>query len=310
MIKTARYNWHKTLVGIGLLAFCCLFVVPPAQAITPLPEPDPIPGSFGVAATKTQPAPTQGARISTPSDGASFNDSTVTVTGICPKGLLVQLYDNGVMVGAVMCETGSFSIEISLFAGVNELKALVYDDLDQAGPESNVVKVTYTDLNLSAFGDLVTLTSSYGRRSAPAGNVLQWPLQLNGGVGPYAFSIDWGDGTKLELKSQSLAGLVTIAHTYARAGIYHLNVTVTDSNGVSAFLQLVAVASGKVDVAAAPAGDTATREVGPGKTKVLWWPTAVLFVLLVPTYWLGRRSQLVTIRGKMLRERDDYEKRQ
>ena len=52
------------------------------------------------------------------------------------------------------------------FAGTNELKAIVYDDLEQAGPESNIATVTYTDTNLTRFGELITLTSNYGRRSA------------------------------------------------------------------------------------------------------------------------------------------------
>ena len=154
----------------------------------------------------------------------------------------------------------------------------------------------------TAFGALITLTSSYGRRSAPAGSELSWPLQLSGGTGPYAFSIDWGDGSTAELKSQSLAGLVTISHVYKKAGIYQVNIKVTDSNGVSAFLQVIAVASGKVDAATSTTSnsDTAATTV----TKVLWIPAAIALLLLLPTYWLGRRSQLVSIRNKMLKERD------
>src|SRR5690606_17035382 len=105
--------------------------------------------------------------------------------------------------GAVMCENGSFSVQVSLFAGTNELKALVYDELHQAGPESAVVSVEYTDTQFTAFGQLVTLTSNFGRRSAAAGTQLVWPLQLSGGTGPYAFSVDWGDATDTQLMSQS-----------------------------------------------------------------------------------------------------------
>ena len=45
---------------------------------------------------------------------------------------------------------------------------------------------------------------------------------------------------------------MTISHTYKKAGIYQVNVKVSDVNGVSAFLQVVAVASGKVDAVATP----------------------------------------------------------
>ncbi len=306
MTRTLRKSalWVlPTTVGVHLLA---LFVfVQPASAINQIPTPPPIPGSYGLAATKTQEAPTSAATITTPGNGASFGNSPITVSGICTTGLLVQVYNNGVMVGSVMCTNNSFSLQASLFAGANEFTAIMYDDLEQAGPTSNIVTVNYTDSTITAFGQMITLTSSYGRRSAPSGSELSWPLQLTGGMGPYAFSLDWGDGSSAELKSQSLAGLVTIAHTYKKAGIYQVNVKVTDVNGVSAFLQVVAVSSGKVDGAAAGVGDT-KNTTGTTKTEILWIPAAVGLVLLLPAYWLGRRSQIVSLHNKMLKERDAY----
>ena len=295
----------QLLAGLSLAIVSLLVVSSATRAITPLPTPDPKPGGYGLEATKTQAPPTMGATITTPANGASFSTSPITVNGLCPQGLLVQVYNNGVMVGSVMCENGSFSVEVSLFAGTNELKAIVYDDLEQAGPESNIATVTYTDTNFTRFGELITLTSNYGRRSAANNTQLEWPLQLSGGTGPYAFSIDWGDGTELQLLSQSLSGLVSIAHIYKKAGIYQVNVKVTDTNGVSAFLQVIAVSSGEADQAVAAAEDDGAAK--QGKPVVLWAPTVVLLLLLLPTYWLGRRSQMVTIRRKMLKERDKYQ---
>lgn len=270
-----------------------------------------MPGSFGLAATKTQAPPTQGATISTPGNGSSFNNSPITVTGICPTGLLVQVYNNGVMVGAVVCTNGSFSLQVSLFPGKNDLSVTVYDDLGQAGPSSNTVTVTYTDTSFSAFGQSITLTSSYGRRSAAANSQLDWPLQLSGGTSPYAFSIDWGDGTPSQLKSQALAGLVTISHTYKKAGIYQVNIRVTDKNGLSAFLQVIAVANGKVDSSTTPTTPNTSGNTAATKPpQILWIPIIVLLLLLPTSYWLGRRSELIIIRNKMLHDRDKYEKEQ
>ena len=295
------------MIGMCLLA---LFTgAKQASAITPLPTPAPKPGSYGVEATKTQPPPTQGATITTPGNGSSFANSPITVNGICPKDLLVQVYNNGVMVGAVVCKGGSFSLQVSLFSGTNELSAIVYDELDQAGPTSNIVTVTYNDTRFTAFGALVTLTSSYGRRSAPVGTSLSWPLQLSGGTGPYAFSIDWGDGSKPELKSQALGGVVTIAHTYKKAGIYQVNITVTDVNGVSAFLQVIAVSSGKVDGATSGSSDSTDASKTAPKPEILWIPTIISLILQIPAFWLGRRSQLVSLRNKMLKERDSYKEK-
>ncbi len=287
----------------GLIVMAVIAFPGTGRAIEALPTPAPQAGGYGLEATKKQAPPTLGATIVSPGSGASFSSSPITVSGVCPKGLLVQIYDNDVMVGAVMCTTGSFSIEVSLFAGTNELKAIVYDDLYQAGPISNIVTITFTDTNFTRFGDLITLTSSYGRRSAANKTSLAWPLQLSGGMGPYAFSIDWGDGTEPQLLSQSFAGLVTIAHTYKKAGIYQVNVNAADTNGVKAFLQVIAVSNGE----ATDATTTNKIEATEAKTTVLWTPTIIAFLLLLPTYWLGRRSQLVTIRHTLIKERDRYE---
>ena len=301
MVNKIRFSAQWVLpVFIGaILLTLFVFVRPTGAVINQIPDPDPKPGSYGLQATKTQPAPEIGATITTPGNGGSFTTSPITVTGICPSGLLVEVYNNNVMVGSVMCVNGSFSIQVSLFAGVNELSVSVYDDLDQMGPPSNVITVNYTDTRFTAFGSLITLTSAYGRRSAPAGSELSWPLQLSGGTGPYAFSIDWGDGSASELKSQTLAGLVTILHTYKKAGIYQVNVKVTDVNGVSAFLQVVALGNGKVE---AVPENIETRVV----TQILWIPAAIALALLVPTYWLGRRSQIVSLRNKMLKDQENY----
>lgn len=296
------------VVGVCLLAL--IVSSQQAEAINALPTPEPKPGSYGLEATKTQPAPTQGATITTPGNGASFSTSPTRVNGICPNGLLVQVYNNGVMVGSVMCAGGSFGLDVSLFAGANELTAIVYDDIDQAGPVSNTVTVNYADTRLTAFGTLITLTSSYGRRSAAAGTALSWPLQLSGGTGPYAFSIDWGDGATPELKSQPFTGVLTIAHPYKKAGIYQVNIKVTDVNGVSAFLQVIALANGKVDgSAASSSSSTDPNSQAAAQSAVLWVPTAVSLLLLPPSYWLGRRSQMVSLRSKMLKERDSYEEK-
>ena len=306
MVSIIRFNAQQVIpviIGICLLVFAIL--TPAASAITPLPTPAPKPGSFGLEATKKKAPPSQAATITTPGSGASFATSPITVNGICANGLLVQVYNNGVMVGAVMCVNGSFSMQVSLFAGINELSAIVYDELDQAGPVSNIVTVTYNNTSFTAFGSLLTLTSSYGRRAAPAGTQLTWPLQLTGGTGPYAFSIDWGDGSKPELKSHALAGVITIDHVFKKAGVYTVNITVTDVNGVSAFLQLVAVASGKVDGNGAAATD-ADKQNTP-KPEIMWVPTLLSLALLAPAFWLGRRSQLLSLRNKMLKERDAYQ---
>lgn len=288
-------NKHiKMILGVGLASFSMLVLMPlSASAINPLPIPPPGSGSYGLEATKRQPPPTTGATISIPGSGASFTTSPITVSGICPTGLLVQVYNNDVMVGSVMCTNGSFSLQVSLFQGENQITARVYDDLDQAGPLSNVATVNFNNANFSGFSSPVTLTSNFGRRGAAPGSTLTWPLQLSGGTGPYAFSIDWGDGTPPELKSQAAAGLVNLSHVFSKAGIYTVSIKVTDSQGATGFIQLVAVANGNVNAANTSSAPAATTT---GPAKVLWLPAAICLILLVPAYWLGRQSVIAAKR--------------
>lgn len=300
-----RFAALLTSLGVaGLVVLATPRAFAGGTALNPIPNPPPGSGSYGLEATKTQPPPTQGATITIPGNGASFTSSPITVGGLCPSGLLVQIYDNGVFAGAIDCKNGSFSLQVSLFSGQNDLTAGVFDDLGQAGPISNTVTVNYSNTSFVAFGALITLTSNYGRRSASPNTDLTWPLILSGGSGPYAFSIDWGDGKLPELKSQPSAGNVQIDHVYENPGIYHVTIRVTDVSGESAFLQVVAVANGK------PATTGSTDKSKPTTiTKVLWIPTLLAFVLLIPTYWLGRRSELVTLRQQLARDAARYQQK-
>ncbi len=298
-----RGSWGAVLLLGGLLALATsLPAYATAPTFNPIPPPPPAPGSYALVASKTEPAPTTAATISTPANGGSFTSSPITVSGLCTTGLLVEIYDNGVLVGAIDCTSGSFSLQVSLFTGQNDLLATQYDDLGQASPDSNTVTVSYNNASFSAFGALITLTSNYARRAADPGQTLTWPLQLSGGTGPYAFSINWGDGTKPDLKSQALAGEVDISHVYNQAGIYHVTVTVTDVNGVSAFIQLVAVANGKP----ASTNGSTSKPKTVTVTTVVWLPAVACMVLLLPTYWLGRRSQLVSLHKKLEKDMANY----
>jgi len=278
----------------------------PASAITPIPDPAPSADSYGIEAEKPQPPPTTTAAISTPNNGSSASSSPVTVSGLCTTGLLVQLYDNGVLAGSVMCTSGSFSLQVTLYTGQNDIYTIQYDNLSQASPQGNTITLNYNNASFSAFGTLVTLTSNYGRREANPGDTLTWPLQLSGGNGPYAFSIDWGDGSSPELLSQDQAGLVNISHVYGKSGVYKVVVRVADTNGVTAYLQLVAVADGQPASTGAGSGSSTKSTPTAQQTKVLWTPAAVAIFLLIPTYWLGRRSELVSLHRKLEKDMAKY----
>lgn len=300
--KCSLFARHAFAVVLLLLSFL-LFAPLQADAIQKI-EQGPKGESFGVEMTIPSPPPTQGATITTPSNGQSFSELPVRVSGICPQDLLVKILVNDVMAGSAFCTDGTFSLDVSLYTGQNDIQARVYDNLDQEGPVSNTVSVSFNNAQFSAFGTLITLTSNFARRAAAPGATLTWPLQLSGGSGPYALSINWGDGTPLELKSQSFAGAFDISHIYKNPGVYQVVIRVSDTNGVSAFLQVTAVATGSPT-----AGVTVDKDSGTGgitKTILLWQPAIILLLLAIPAFWLGRRYELSELRKQIERDAEKY----
>lgn len=236
--------------------------------------------------------PTRGATISQPANGAVFSSTPISVSGICPAGLLIKIFDNGVFVGSAVCSSsGSYSLQIDLFSGSNQLVARDFDALDQAGPDSPTTTVTFNDAQFKQFGSQLTLSSIYAERGAAPGSELDWPIIINGGNGPYAVSVDWGDGSS-SLISQSYPGGVTISHTYSHAGLYSVIVKASDKNGQQAFLQIVGQATGALQ-------SNTSSPSKPGsiiEKDIIWWPNLISLPLLLIAFWLGRRYQLNAFR--------------
>lgn len=285
-------------LAIGLFIATAVAVLGRPAAVHAVENPQS--GSTGLQGKISAPPPSTGATISLPRDGQSFSTLPVTVSGICPGDLLVKLFKNNVFAGSAQCKNGSFSIPIDLFGGRNELVARVYDALDQAGPDSNVVGVTFNDSTSVAL-NRVSLTSNYAKRGANTGVKLQWPITLSGGAGPYAISVDWGDGTPAELKSQEFPGIFTIEHAYESPGVYNIIVKATDKNGATAYLQLVGVGNGpltqddQTSNSTSKDGNSSTIT----KTRILWEPAAILMPLVMLTFWLGKKHELKTLKRKI-----------
>lgn len=260
-------------------------------------------GSIGIQGTITKTPPTQAATITTPSNGAVFTNVPITVNGICPANTVVKIFSNNVFVGSVFCNNGSYSVQINLFSGRNDLVARVYDSLDQAGPDSNVVSVTFNDAQFAAFGTRVTLSSVYAIRGAPPGQEFTWPITIAGGVGPYAVSVDWGDGSPTDLISQPNLGDLTIRHTYKNAGIYRVIIKVTDKNGTTAFLQVIGIATGATQNINGQGGAQTTVI-----KEIIWIPMLAMIPLIVAAFWAGRRNELFSIRKQLESTRRNQEK--
>ncbi len=259
-------------------------------------------GAVGITGTISAPPPTKGASITFPNNGQSFTTLPVTVTGLCPDGLLVKIFKNNVFSGSVDCTNGSYSLKIDLFTGTNDLVARVYDSLDQPGPDSSLVRVSFAD-NKEGAGSRVSVTSNYAKRGAFPKETLTWPIIISGGSGPYAVSVDWGDGKAADLFSQPFPGSFDIKHVYDSAGVYNIVVKVVDRDGVTAFLQLVGVGNGPLSQTGTNSsnGGTAASQPAGVKTKIIWQPAVAIFPFIISTFWLGKKYELHMLRKKISR---------
>lgn len=280
------------LVGVLLLGLSWA-----TQAAVPAVNPQS--GSVGLTGTVRGPAPTTGAVIVSPRTGAHVTSTPITVSGTCPPNTFVSILKNQVFAGATTCEDdGTFSLLIDLFAGSNELVARVSDALGQYGPNSNVVVVFYdvpaTGTTVSPLGRQLFLESAYYVLGVDPKQILTRTVTIVGGVGPYAMSWDWGDGSS-DLSSHAQEGPVSAGHAYERPGTYRVIVRVTDAVGNSAFLQLITVVNGPV----APYGATGGKGLGslPGGL-ITAWPLLGLALLMVGFFWLGQMRIMAKLRHK------------
>ena len=259
----------------------------------------------GVQGTISSPPPQTAATIVTPVSGRVYTSVPVTVSGLCTTGLLVKVFSNNIFVGSVQCVGGSYSLQIDLFSGQNDIVSRVYDALDQAGPDSSTVTVTFQDGQFAAFGQRISLSSTLAKLGANVGSNLSWPIILSGGTGPYAISVDWGDNSAASLQSQPFAGTFTISHAYEAAGIYRVIVKATDSTGAEAFLQLVGVGNGAVTQSTTSNG-SGSKGTGTVQTQYVWWPVLAVVPIMLAAFWIGKRYELSEIHKQIERQTEQY----
>lgn len=298
-MKNLLYTLGR-LVSVSLFVVGLSALVLPTSAFAAAPAAEnPQSGSMGVSGVIGSAPPTQGATITTPTNGQNFTNIPIRVAGLCPNGLLVKVFSNNVFMGSVTCVNGSYSIQIDLFSGRNDLVARVYDALDQAGPDSNIVRIEFNDQQFNPDGgQLLSLTSDFARRGANPKQTLVWPIILSGGTGPYAISIDWGDNKPTDLVSRQFPGSFDISHIYDQAGIYTITIKAVDKNGLTAYLQLVGIANGALT------SNTPTTDDEPTiitVTKVIWLPAALLLPLILIAFWLGRKYELSSLKKHLAR---------
>ncbi|HET7629757.1 MAG TPA: hypothetical protein VFK03_00115, partial [Candidatus Saccharimonadales bacterium] len=217
-------------------------------------HPGPEASSVGLTGTMPGKPPTVGAHITSPKSGKHFGETPVTVEGTCPKGTLVEIFKNNIFAGSTPCrDDGTFSIKIDLLIGTNSLTARVYDALNQAGPDSNKVTAYYdalppqagplSSLDFGADKQLLLNTDAVYRGVFP-GQELTIPIEVLGGVPPYAVNVQWGD-TANNIISRNNNNPFKSSHTYDKPGTYQITLQASDSQGRVAFLTVAAIVNGQ-----------------------------------------------------------------
>lgn len=294
------------------------------------------PADVTVHASVQGTAPSTAATIDAPTDGKVFSEQPITVSGTCPNQSYENLYRNGVFSGVANCTNGTYSIQTSLFSGVNELKVRDFSTTDEGGPWSNAVSVTYqipvsntapsksettNTISLNKTTDesqplVLTPKAAAAETASPlliksnftyqgyyTNETTNWPIDLEGGVGPYAVVADWGDGQQTTTTA-SQAGVISLQHTYTKAanGNYVVKFTVTDANGMQTVLQMIAIINDPPALVSASQGTTAGTPTNNDSTSGDSSYLQPLMKYVVPTYgaatlmtasfWLGSHAQL------------------
>ncbi len=252
-------------------------------------------GSTGLTATIPSPPPSTGATIVVPVSGQTVTNIPVIVSGICPNGLLIKAFSNNVFIGSTTCINNSYSMRVDLFSGSNKLFVNDYDALNQSGPQSNVVNISYNSAQYSQPSSQVVITSSYGDIGVNPGQQLVWPINVSGGTPPYAINTIWGDGQQ-SLQSLGVAGSFDLKHTYSTAGTYKITVSVSDSKGVMAFIQFVGIANGQISSSSTTKTKTVVNSQVGGFTD--WWIFPIISVVLLVSFWLGMRHGKASLMRK------------
>lgn len=298
-MKRIRYQLAYLIVSLVLLGMPVTVL---AGGIV-IPSSETSNGSIGLVGTIPSPPPTQAATIAVPINQASFSNSPITVSGLCPSNLLIKVFSNNIFVGSTDCTNGTYSLPVDLFGGQNNLTAIDFDSLDQSGPVSNTVIVNFNDALLANFGSVVSLTSNYAKRGADPNQQLNWPFLLSGGTGPYAISINWGDNSPTDLISQQFSGTINASHVYKSAGTYNIIIKATDKNNTQAFLQVVGVANGAVVNLSTSGQSQGSSLVYSQKAQVVWWPAALMLPLILASFWIGGKYQLAALRRQLEKQR-------
>jgi hypothetical protein len=321
---------HKRLLvhPISLFVLLCLGVLIAGTTYQVIAD------SYDVTASVPAHTLTEGAVITSPSNGYATATSTILVVGTCPDDSYVEISRNGAFSGSAWCDiNNTFSIETGLSPGINILVAQDFNVTDDPGPATPAVNVIYspgsntpsvpaepgthilvpanakivsTSSEKTAPGQPLLLTSDFSFRTFTVGHAFNWTLDLGGGAPPYKVNIDWGDHSTSSIKFNSSI-VFTISHIYKAPKYYPVKIRVTDKSGTVTVLQVAALikqpnAVGFINSdkgSAPPSSELAQKGISLGAKAKQWlwliWPSYVVLILMVGSFMLGEREEYIKV---------------
>jgi hypothetical protein len=178
---------------------------------------------------------------------------------------------------------------------------MVFYDIPQTPAQPNIPAVTPSGSTPKPASEPLKLKTAFVYKGYYVDQPVEWPIEVSGGVAPYAFNVDWGDGSNSVI-SRKDAGQFNIEHRYAKPGdnkgSYTIKVQASDTDGNYAYLQFFVIVNTK----------TQRDLIGSIYSKpppslnnlrgLLWvaWPAYVTIFLLVISFKLGERQELLILR--------------
>ncbi len=269
--------------------------------------------SFTVKAKVPAPPLTEPATITSPSEGTHISDSPVLIRGTCPTDSYVNIYDNDLFDGTVICAADkTFELHVSLFPGANKLESQDFNFTDDAGPSPAPVDVFYdapvplvaseTPPNPDAEPpEPFLIKTEFKYQAYIVGQSGDWSINVSGGVPPYAINVDWGDGSN-SLMSKKTEGVVNLHHRYKTTGSnkknnYIIKIHGSDSEDHNFYIQLFAIVN-----SSALAGTVASIFPPTPPISRNWllaaWPAYGAVSLMYFSFWLGEKEELIRLRRK------------
>ena len=217
------------------------------------------------------------------------------------------------MSGSAICDTDrKFNIDIDLFSGQNDITAHSFNINDNEGPISHVLGLYYdapqTNVSNKTPQETVNpliVKTAFVYKGYYVDQDVEWPVVVSGGTKPYAFNIDWGDGSN-SVVSRKSEGPFSIKHKYKKPGgnkgAYKIRVQASDSEERYAYIEFfVVVNNHSSDVAVGSVYSKPPPTLGSLKTWLWWaWPVYSSVLLMVVSYKLGEREEFKILKRRGL----------